>query len=307
MRSNNKYPPKKGGKSRGEGYSSYRITSYLSISKANAEAAGRKNVANLHSSLTDMLDAHSTVATDNTGKPAPQPGIAPPTPGAPDPKAQYASRMQLKLDQARDALLRVKARFQKYIDMYVFYKNKIFDTADMVIDGLGKASEATKELAKVYFKNMLHKFDRIPVINNNPEEVQEGDPSMLQPNKHYVSFVDLQQMNVEFTDNNNYPLFDFSRYKNQKYGLSPVIVDPIATEVALQAMRECAAKAAAIPPAMEGRYANMPLAYVLTNATEDDLQAFLSYVKVYPGNYVARNLKVSETFATWVVYGAPTP
>ena len=41
------------------------------------------------------------------------------------------------------------------------------------------------------------------------------------------------------------------------------------------------------------------------NATDEDLQGFLGYVRAYPGNYVGRNLKVSETFATWIVYGAP--
>ena len=43
------------------------------------------------------------------------------------------------------------------------------------------------------------------------------------------------------------------------------------------------------------------------NIVEEDLMAFLNYVKAFPGNYVSRNLKISETFATWVVYGAPTP
>ena len=85
------------------------------------------------------------------------------------------------------------------------------------------------------------------------------------------------------------------------------IADPAAMESALWSIRECAARAGAIPPAQEGPYANLPLTEVMNNITEQDLQAFLRYVKAYPGNYVSRSLKVSETFATWVVYGAPQP
>ena len=100
---------------------------------------------------------------------------------------------------------------------------------------------------------------------------------------------------------------DFSKYTNSQYKVSKAIADPAAGESALWAIRECASRAGAIPPAQEGPYANLPLTEVMNNITEQDLQAFLRYVKAYPGNYVSRSLKISETFATWVVYGAPQP
>ena len=122
-----------------------------------------------------------------------------------------------------------------------------------------------------------------------------------------ISFLDLHELNINFTDNKNNALFNFDVRKTQSYKPSPMVVDPIATRGAIQAIHECAERAASIPPAMEGPYANIPLSTVLSSINEDDLQCFLRYVKVYPGNYVGRNLKISETFATWVVYGAPTP
>ncbi|MBC7545392.1 MAG: hypothetical protein H7338_21915 [Candidatus Sericytochromatia bacterium] len=120
-----------------------------------------------------------------------------------------------------------------------------------------------------------------------------------------VSFCDLFAFNVQFTDNQDVPLYNFEGQKKSRYAASPLVVDPIANEKAMIAIRECAERANGIPPATEGRYAGLPLGLVLMNATEEDLQGFLGYVRAYPGNYVGRNLKVSETFATWIVYGAP--
>jgi hypothetical protein len=132
--------------------------------------------------------------------------------------------------------------------------------------------------------------------------VEEGE-EVIQERK--ISFCDLWQFNVAFTDNQDIPLYNFEAQKKAKYAPSPLVVDPIATEKAMAAIKECAERANGIPPATEGRYAGIPLGLVLLNATEDDLQGFLRYVKTYPGNYVGRNLKISETYATWVVYGAP--
>jgi hypothetical protein len=120
-----------------------------------------------------------------------------------------------------------------------------------------------------------------------------------------ISFCDLWQFNVAFTDNQDVPLYNFEGQKKARYAASPLVVDPIATEKAMAAIKECAERANGIPPATEGRYAGVPLGLVLLNTTEADLQGFLRYVKTYPGNYVGRNLKISETYATWVVYGAP--
>lgn len=130
---------------------------------------------------------------------------------------------------------------------------------------------------------------------------EEGAVSIGHPP---VSFVDLYEMNVLFTDNYGLPLYDFRTNRN-KYGFSKAVVDPLATQNALEAIRECADRATNLPTPEEGTYAGIPLPNVLGEAQEEDLQAFLHYVSAYPGNYIGRNLKVSETFATWVIYGAP--
>jgi len=295
-----KFPHHKKGKSRGDGISSYRITSYLSLSKSQAES-NPQNIPPPQASLTDILDENKTVATDNHEElPKINYDYAPEN-YAPQP-VQYTSKIQFIIVKSKEIVelvkLQIKLKIEKPLDI-------AFNYIDMAITGFSKAGEELNQLISMFFKTFINKIDNIS--NPNVAPLPETVPNQMSYQQQYVSFVDLQQINVEFTDNHNYPLFDFSRYKNQRYPLSSAIVDPIATETALQAIRECAARASSIPPAMEGRYANIPLGQVLANIAEEDLQLFLQYVKVYPGNYVGRCLKISETFATWVVYGAPVP
>lgn len=287
--------PQKRGKSRGDGISSYRITSYLSLSKAQSEDKKQK-ISPPQSSLTDILDETKTIATDNHEEVNPPPNYNMENTPAP-PVQQYASKIQFFIAKGKEIWALLRLKIDKPLNIAINY-------LDLAIDGFSKLGEEINQLTKLFFQTMMKKIDGI----SNPNVTQPAAGyNQLVYNQPHVSFVDLQQINVEFTDNHNYPLFDFSRYKNQRYPLSSAIVDPIATEAALQAIRECSARAGSIPPAMEGRYANIPLSQVLVSITEEDLQAFLQYVKIYPGNYVGRCLKISETFATWVVYGAPTP
>ena len=194
----------------------------------------------------------------------------------------------------------------------------------MIIDLQDSVQKEVKDAAGLAFKGLMNQLKQrsplaVPYQNPAQAGVPAGEvPPGGDPNQAYaetpqtprfdpVSFVDLHELNVEFTDNYDQPLFDFAKYANSQYKVSKMIVDPTAMETAVWAIQECAARAGAIPPAQEGPYANIPLNEIMENITQEDLLAFLNYVKAFPGNYVSRNLKISETFATWVVYGAPTP
>lgn len=203
----------------------------------------------------------------------------------------------------------LKDRFDEILEPYLVHYYYLKETAlypgrllmqrvDMVLDGMQQAGTMWQQLAA----HAVQEFFR---PRKKPETDAAAGPAG--PREKPISFCDLYQFNVQFTDNADVLLYDFERSKRTKYAPSPMVVDPIATEKALVAIKECAERAHGIPPATEGRYAGIPLAHVLYNAGEQDLQGFMQYVKAYPGNYVGRNLKVSETFATWVVYGAPAP
>jgi hypothetical protein len=60
------------------------------------------------------------------------------------------------------------------------------------------------------------------------------------------------------------------------------------------------------PAVEEGSYAGNSLFDVMEKATEEDVVAFLTYVKNRPARYTGHNWRVSEVFATWVVEGAPS-
>lgn len=165
-----------------------------------------------------------------------------------------------------------------------------------------------KRLDAVSYKLLGLHWTAIDVHPPTDQELHDEDPL---PEKREplppVSFLELYEMNITFTDNHGLPIFDFNVNRRIRYSLSKAVVDPVATENALMCIRECAGRAENIPPPTEGRYAGVLVAEVLAYASDADLQGFLQYVKAFPGNYIGRNLKMSETFATWVVYGAPEP
>jgi hypothetical protein len=222
----------------------------------------------------------------------------------------------------RNSLLDLLGPIAKYIRLfrqkYTFLWEKITYYTDMVLEIQEHVQKELKEAFGQAFNGLIdqvrqkspvslpYQQGQAPAAGGAAQAGQPGQPAPIQ-NQPPVSYVDLHELNVDFTDNYDQPLFDFSRYANSRYTVSKMIVDPQAMEMALYAIRECAPRANAIPPATEGPYANIPLSEVMVAIGEPDLQAFLRYVKAYPGNYVARSLKISETFATWVVYGAPQP
>lgn len=213
-----------------------------------------------------------------------------------------------------DLFLKLKSKWKLLTEKITYY-------TDVVLDLQNSVQKEMKEAATLAYKGFMNQLkQRSPLAvpyqhgpgepgaapGGYPNDPQYAPPPEA-PRYAPVSFADLQELNVEFTDNYDQPLFDFAKYANSQYKVSKMIVDPAAMEAALWAIRECATRAGAIPPAQEGPYANIPLNEVMDNIVEEDLMAFLNYVKAFPGNYVSRNLKISETFATWVVYGAPTP
>ncbi len=304
-------------KSSGDGVTSYRITSYLTLSHATmskrAEAKGEETKEPPNDPLNDGI----IVATDLD------------VPGSDKPKKNKKGKL----------LRRGPSAIEKIKNQYTMMKNMVVNTIlypfrvaffylDMFLENVALVTQNMGAIMSLAYKAMVNQIkDSKPFKGEEiyepdqevPEEETEENtdaPKEEKPEEYSkydsngvkkISFLDLHELNINFTDNKNNALFNFDIRKTQSYRPSPTVVDPIATRAAIQAIHECAERAASIPPAMEGPYSNIPLSTVLGNVGETDLQSFLRYVKVYPGNYVGRNLKISETFATWVVYGAPTP
>jgi len=296
------------GKSSGEGITSYRITSYLVLSDSTRHKLYNPNEASTDDKPFDPLDEGEVFATDKYGLS----------------RSDVIKTKDGKLiKKGSSALDKFKAQYAKFketflntvlypLRLFIFYLDAILENVALIVQNLGAVLALAYKATSKYIdeNNPLTKEEEIELNQEDTDdrvkrEEIETFPSRQQKNK--ISFLDLHELNINFTDNKNTPLFNFDIKKTQTYRPSPLVIDPMATKSAINAIKECAQRAASIPPAMEGPYANVPLSEVLENITEEDLQNFLKYVKVYPGNYVGRSLKISETFATWIVYGAPTP
>lgn len=58
-------------------------------------------------------------------------------------------------------------------------------------------------------------------------------------------------------------------------------------------------------PISEGNYKGRKVLDVMMNARDEDLTEFLRFVAARPRRYAGNSWKISETFATWVIHGAP--
>jgi hypothetical protein len=301
-------------KSSGDGITSYRITSYLTLSHATIN---RNNPNAEIKNINDPLSEGVIIATDLHGSPI-------------EKKIRKRKKNGKIVRIGPSPVEKLKTNIFKIKEILtntISYPFRIFAFyLDQIIENIALITQNMGAILALAYKAVLKQIKESPAFKGEeiyePEEDIDENENIAEDNQEKneyeyskydskgnkkVSFLDLHELNINFTDNKNIPLFYFDIRKTQSYRPSPAVVDPIATRAALQAIKECAQRAASIPPAMEGPYANIPLSTVLENVQEDDLQNFLRYVKVYPGNYVGRNLKISETFATWVVYGAPTP
>ncbi len=276
----------------------------------------KRKISSVKDYFDDMLGAGHVMATDAEDSPfvpssEPRQSAAASAHPQPPPHLVPQSPLLQLLGPLANVYLKLREKWQ-------FLTGKMGYYADMMLDLQDSVQKEFKEALGLAFKGFLDQLrQKSPLYQQVPAYAggAPGDPNQMDPAGMYppapvydnpVSFVELHELNVEFTDNYDQPLFDFSRYANSQYQVSRTVVDPQAMEQALWSIRECAARAGAIPPAQEGPYANIPLPEIMNNITDMDLQSFLQYVKAYPGNYVSRSLKISETFATWVVYGAPS-
>lgn len=309
-------------------FTSYRITSYLTLSQSTASKKALENGEEFKIK-DDFYDEGVLIATDED----PKMGLR----KKKDKKNKKIVRKESPVQKIKKNLNSIKEMFVNTVmypfSVFAFYLDIILDNIALITQNMGailalaykavirQAQESDffqgKEIEEDFSEDEDSEDEESDNIfetnyNNNQNTVQDEHGGELysqydsQGNKK-ISFLDLHDLNISFTDNKNEALFSFDLRKTQSYRPSPMVIDPIATRSAIEAIKECAERAGSIPPAMEGPYANIPLSAVLSNITEVDLQSFLRYVKVYPGNYVGRNLKISETFATWIVYGAPSP
>ena len=130
------------------------------------------------------------------------------------------------------------------------------------------------------------------------EEMQEAPQEELKTSK----FSEMIDLNIFFTD--NYKKNLYTKSKNAGFKLSKM-EEELILGLAIEAIRECAEFTAELPPPQSGLYTGTPVSEVMDNVNPQDVAIFLGFVKAFPGKYIGKSWKISETFATWLINNSP--
>lgn len=142
-----------------------------------------------------------------------------------------------------------------------------------------------------------------PVEPVDAAEQQEEEPQ----EEHSVdaqsaSFSDMIELNIAFTDNMKKPLYKKPSGMATKLG---AMEEDLIMSNALLAINECAEFTLDLPAPTTGIYAGQKIYDIMSNVSKEDVAIFLGFVKAFPGKYIGKEWKVSETFATWLINNAP--
>jgi hypothetical protein len=136
--------------------------------------------------------------------------------------------------------------------------------------------------------------------SNTAEQVEEEAPP---PEMKMANFNDMIELNIIFLD--NYKKNLYNKPKQNSFKLSKA-EENLINGLAIEAIKECAEFTMELPPPSEGIYQGIPISKVMEEVSEQDVAIFLGFVKAFPGKYIGKTWKISETFATWLINNAPT-
>ena len=159
--------------------------------------------------------------------------------------------------------------------------------------------------AFIVFQKINEKWFNRRMEDDDSDE-SEGETSKPAENKKPITFLELAEKNIIFTDNRKRALYTLDQLKDKSgYVASEAVIAPMIMENILNAFFEVAPKAKAIPTPETGKYAGIPMSDVMTNISETDILEFLDYVRNFPRGYVGKSYRITESFAGWAVSGTP--
>jgi CHAT domain-containing protein len=127
--------------------------------------------------------------------------------------------------------------------------------------------------------------------------------SMLLPEGTYRGLLyDLYVKGITFLDNYKQPIVTLEQVLNAR--------DDSIEKQTLASMVEAGHEVVEFTTDMKeqvdhGKWKGKCLAPILEQSTPDDYRAFLRFVRDYPGKYIGKPWKISETYATWLINNAP--
>lgn len=147
-------------------------------------------------------------------------------------------------------------------------------------------------------------------ISNTTEDTVESiaEPAVSEPDPRLAvkkaNFSDMLELNIIFTDNMKKPLY--KKKTNAATLRMGAMEEDLIMSNAILAINECAEFTLELPSPSSGLYAGQKIYDIMANVTKEDVSIFLGFVKAFPGKYIGKEWKISETFATWLINNAPT-
>lgn len=120
-----------------------------------------------------------------------------------------------------------------------------------------------------------------------------------------ITWSEMLELNIVFTDNQGTPLYTLKQTRGT--GRLGNLEEKMIAETASTCIQECAVFTEEFPPPTTGPYAGRAIKGIMEQVATEDVQAFLRFVKAFPGKYVGKTWKISETFATWLLNNSPGP
>jgi CHAT domain-containing protein/Tfp pilus assembly protein PilF len=117
-------------------------------------------------------------------------------------------------------------------------------------------------------------------------------------------FYNLIAYHIYLNDQYNGPIYDFDQvYFDYSPELERALIDSMVMDI--RTLADWLVDNIDDQPITEGRYSGSMMIPVMQSATAQGLQDFLWYVNEYPAKYMGKEWKLGETYATWLINGAP--
>jgi hypothetical protein len=136
-----------------------------------------------------------------------------------------------------------------------------------------------------------------------PMEEEADAPPPPDINAKHANYSDMLELNIVFTDNMKKPLY--KKKPNAPSTRMGAMEEDLIMSNAILAINECAEFTLELPNPTTGLYAGQRIYDIMANVTKEDVAIFLGFVKAFPGKYIGKEWKISETFATWLINNAP--
>lgn len=154
-------------------------------------------------------------------------------------------------------------------------------------------------------QRLLARFAPLRESVDDDEALPDWDEETAEraPQEAFGTFNDMLELNIIFMDNQRVPMYSLAQTRGT--GRLGKLEEQFIMDNAMQAIRECAEFTNDLPTPTAGPYANEPIRAIMEGVQATDIGRFMAFVKAFPGKYIGKQWKISETFATWLLNNAP--